>query len=399
MRDMTIRGRCLLGAGLAAVLCGVQVGQRDFVRIGLVVLAAPLLAWVLVRLRPPRIWLHRNLGALRVEAGETAQVEVEVGNRGSRTGPLLVEEQLPRLLGSRRDFLLDPMLPGEQATLRYLLRTSQRGRYAVGPALVHAGDPLGLVDVARTVPGTDTLLVTPRTEALPAIALSGRLAGAGDNRTRELLGGGNPDVTIREYRRGDDLRRIHWPTSARTDTLMVRREEMEWQLRCTLLLDHRRFSHRGHGHTSTLEPAVSATASLVRHLSARGFEVHLRTAAGHPGQPSRAAVDEGVGHRVHHQLEQLAVLAAAPSERLDLGWVAEGQQGGLIVAVVARLGVEDRHRLAGLAAAGDAAYAVVLDTGDGEAAGLCAELARQGWRAAVLPAGGALAATWQELGR
>lgn len=394
MRHLTIRGRCLLGAGVAAVLCGVQVGQGDFVRIGLVVLLAPPVAWLLVRAREPRLWLRRRLATQRVEAGETARVEIEVGNRGRATGPLLVEERLPRSFGGRRDFVVDALPSGAQATLAYLLLPRQRGRYRLGPAHVHVGDPFGLVDLARELPGSETLLVTPRTEVLPAIPLSGKLGGAGDNRTRELLGGGTPDVTIREYRRGDDLRRIHWPTSARADALMVRREEMEWQLRCTLLLDDRRFSHRGHGRTSTLEPAVSAAASLVRHLTARGFEVHLVTASG------RAPEHAGDGaQRVHEQLEQLAVLHASPSDRLDLDWVADGHPGGLLVAVLGRLDPDDRHRLGGLAAAGDAAYAVVMDTRDESSETLSTELRRHGWKAAVQPSEGTLAQTWQELGR
>jgi uncharacterized protein (DUF58 family) len=69
-----------------------------------------------------------------------------------------------------------------------------------------------MVDLDQALPSTATILVTPRTEPLPAHRADGRWAGAGDNRTRDLLGGGSPDVTIREYRLGDDLRRIHWPT-------------------------------------------------------------------------------------------------------------------------------------------------------------------------------------------
>ena len=80
---------------------------------------------------------------------------------------------------------------------------------------VRVGDPLGMVDLDQVLASSASILVTPRTEPLPQIALTGRWAGAGDNRTRDLLGGGSPDVTIREYRLGDDLRRIHWPSSAR----------------------------------------------------------------------------------------------------------------------------------------------------------------------------------------
>ena len=74
---------------------------------------------------------------------------------------------------------------------------------------------------------------------LPTIPLTGAWTGSGDNRPRAFATGSAEDVTVREYRRGDDLRRVHWRSSARTGELMVRREEQPWQSRATLFLDNR----------------------------------------------------------------------------------------------------------------------------------------------------------------
>ncbi|WP_445257484.1 DUF58 domain-containing protein [Nocardioides aurantiacus] len=404
MRDLTLRGRCFLAAGVAAVLCGIQVGERDFVRMGLLALAVPLLAWLLVRRTPRTVWVRRNLSSLRVEAGGTAQVAVSLGNDGRTTGRLLVEERLPEELGSRRRFVVDPLPTGGRTSLDYLIRTSARGRFPIGPVTVHVADPLGMVDLEQELDSRDSLLVTPRTVPLPRIPLTGRWAGSGDNRARELLGGGSPDVTIREYRVGDDLRRIHWPSSARNDELMVRREEQEWQLRCTLLLDHRLANHRGRGLDSSWEAAVSAAASLAQHLSAQGFEVRLVTAAGAGAAPGWHGGSQALG--VHEQLERLAVLAGTRQHTLATDWVDESQHGGLLLAVLGDLDDADRRTLGRLAAAGDAAYAVVLDVDSwGRTPAVAgrttatADLRRHGWRAATLARGGSLGATWQELGR
>ena len=404
MRDLTLRGRCFLAAGIAAVLCGIQVGERDFVRMGLLAAVLPLVAWLLVRRTPRRVWVRRNLSSLRVEAGGTAQVEVALGNDGRTTGRLLVEERLPDELGARRSFVVDPLPTGGRTTLGYLIRTSSRGRFPVGPVDVHVADSLGMVDLVQEVESRDTLLVTPRTVPLPPISLTGRWAGAGDNRARELLGGGAPDVTIREYRLGDDLRRIHWPSSARNDELMVRREEQEWQLRCTLLLDHRLVNHRGRGDDSSWEAAVSAAASVVQHLTAQGFEVRLVTADGAAAAPEWHAGTKGLA--VHEQLERLAVLRGSRQHTLATDWVDESQHGGLLVAVLGDLTDADRQVLGRMAVAGDAAYAVVLDVDTWSrtptVAGrttATADLRRHGWRAATLARGGSLGATWQELGR
>ena len=145
---------------------------------------------------------------------------------------------------------------------------------------VRVSDPFGLVELGRSFRSTVSLTVTPRTVPLPPIPLGGAWTGSGDNRPRAFAIGSAEDVTVREYRRGDDLRRVHWRSSARIGELMVRREEQPWQSRATLFLDNRMRAHRGQGIASSLEAAVSAAASIAVHLSQRGFTVRLVTAAG-----------------------------------------------------------------------------------------------------------------------
>ena len=122
-----------------------------------------------------------------------------------------------------------------------------RGRHEIGPLLLRVTDPFGLVEVPRWFRHSDWLTVTPRTVALPPLALGGSRSGVGDNRPRAFASGSAEDVTVREYRRGDDLRRVHWRSSARMGELMVRREEQPWQSRATVYLDNRAAAHRGRG--------------------------------------------------------------------------------------------------------------------------------------------------------
>jgi len=328
-----------------------------------------------------------------------------VGADGQRrTGLLLLEEELPPQLGERQRFTLEPMAPGEQASLRYLITTPHRGRYPIGPLHVRVADPTGMADLHQTVSSTGSLLVTPRTEPLPRIALTGRWAGAGDDRTRELVGSGSPDVTIREYRLGDDLRRIHWPSSARTDQLMVRREEQQWQSRCTLLIDNRRVAHRGYGTASSIESAVSVAASVSRALVALDFEVRLVTATDSSAHGWR---DVGRGTDIGGQVERLALLNLTRREQLSTDWVDESQHGGMIMAVLGHLQSSDRQLLAGLAAAGATAHAIVLDVATWERGGrtddadppATAWLRTHGWKATTLERDASLAAAWQGLAR
>ena len=157
MRDLTVRGRCFLAAGVAAVICGIQIGERDFVRIGLLAAALPLLARLLFGRRPREIWVRRNVSAVQVEAGDVAQVVVEVTNGSEhRTGTLQLEEDLPRGLGQRQRFWLSPLRPHERLTLHYPIQTQGRGRFPVGPMNVRSGDVLGMVELQR-VAGVDRL--------------------------------------------------------------------------------------------------------------------------------------------------------------------------------------------------------------------------------------------------
>lgn len=402
MGDLTVRGRCFLAAGLAAVICGIQIGERDFVRIGLVAMLVPTIAWLVLRRTEREVWLRRDLSALQVEAGGTAEVTVEVGNAGRRTGTLLLQEELPPALGESPTFVVDPLPAGGRTRLRYQLRAAQRGRYPVGPMHVRVGDPIGMVDLHQTLPSSATLLVTPRTEPLPQVALTGRWAGAGDDRTRDLMGTGSPDVTIREYRLGDDLRRVHWPSSARVDQLMVRREEQQWQSRCTLLIDNRRIAHRGYGADSSMETAVRVAASVARYLVAHDFEVRLVSAT---GEVSRTGWHHGArGADLPDHLERLALMVQSRHEQMSTRWVDESQHGGMLLAVLGHLNDPDRDFLAGLASAGAAAHALVLDVSQWDrthssTSAPTASLRARGWKAATLGRETPMAAAWLEMAR
>ncbi len=402
MRDLTVRGRCFLAAGAAAIICGIQIGERDFVRIGVLAMVVPVLAWLLLRRTERNVWVRRNVSALQVEAGDVAHVEVEVGNAGKRTGTLLLEEELSPVLGVSPRFVIEPMAAGTSMLRRYQIRTENRGRYPVGPMHVRVGDPLGMVDLDQVLASSASILVTPRTEPLPQIALTGRWAGAGDNRTRDLLGGGSPDVTIRDYRLGDDLRRIHWPSSARAGELMVRREEQQWQSRCTVLIDNRRISHRGYGTNSSIETAVSATASIIRYLVAQDFEVRLVSAT---GQSSSHGWHQGArGVNLPEQLERLALMTMTRHEQLSTAWIEDTDHGGMLLAVLGHLTDADRDLMAGMAAAGDSAYAVVLDVESWDRTGrieppATGALRSGGWKATTLQRDGSLASAWMELSR
>src|SRR3712207_9395429 len=90
-------------------------------------------------------------------------------------------------------------------------------------------------------------MVTPRVVPLPAIRTIGGGGNTGEARPHRIGVVGQDDVLVREYRQGDDVRRIHWRSTARLGDLMVRREEQSWAPSASIVLDSRAAAHGGRG--------------------------------------------------------------------------------------------------------------------------------------------------------
>jgi uncharacterized protein (DUF58 family) len=401
MAGLTVRGRAFLAAGVTAVVCAIALDQTALTRIGILVLVLPLLtAWVVGRNRY-RLALVRTVTPQLVAAGQPARVSLALSNEGrTPNGVLLLEDHVPYVLGTRPRFVVEGIGPGWRQSVTYQVRSDVRGRFEIGPMSVRVTDPFGLVELGRTFRTTVPLTVTPRTVLLPQIPLGGAWTGSGDNRPRAFATGSAEDVTVREYRQGDDLRRVHWRSSARLGELMVRREEQPWQSRATLVLDNRMQAHRGQGIASSLEAAVSAAASIAVHLSHRGFAVRLVTALGE--DPNNAWHLRDTDLNTGPLMETLAVVQATQQTRLDTAWLAEGAHGGLTVAVFGGILPADLPVLRRMQHQAASALAISLDvdawTGLPPGAGATKALGQQGWRAVALGPRDRLDAVWQELG-
>ncbi len=375
------------------------LGENDLFRIGVLVTALPLLAAMVVARTRYRLSCARRLDPARAEVGGESTVTLRLENvTRLPTGLLLVEDTVPYALGVRPRFVLDRVESRGIREIDYRVRSDLRGRYTIGPLSVRIADPFGLVELTRSFTISDTLVVTPQVVALPHVRLSGEWTGGGDSRTRSVAAAGDDDVAPREYRQGDDLRRVHWRSTARYGELMVRREEQQWQSRGALLLDTRRHAHRGEGPRSSFEVAVSAAASIGVHLAHEGLGLRLVT-----DQGAEHLTDTGLSWSL---LDTLAVVRHSPARSLEMGITALRQGGGdgLIVAVLGALDPDEARELARLRHSGITGVAVLLDVDSWEgadpgtsAAHLAVEavLAGYGWRIVRLPVGVSVASVWQ----
>ncbi|QYC40677.1 hypothetical protein Nocox_15310 [Nonomuraea coxensis DSM 45129] len=399
LRALTSRGRSFLASGIAALLMAFFLGENDLFRIGVLITALPLLAAMVVARTRYRLSCARRLDPPRAEVGGEATVTLRLENvTRLPTGLLLIEDTVPYALGVRPRFVLDRVEPRGVREIDYRVRSDLRGRYTIGPLSIRIADPFGLVELTRSFTISDTLVVTPHVAALPHVRLSGEWSGGGESRTRSVAAAGDDDVAPREYRQGDDLRRVHWRSTARRGELMVRREEQQWQSRGALLLDTRRHAHRGEGPRSSFEVAVSAAASIGVHLAHEGLGLRLVT-----DQGAEHLTDSGLSYSL---LDTLAVIRQSPARSLEMGVSALRQGGGdgLIVAVLGALEPEEARELARLRHSSITGVAVLLgvDTWDGGGPGSAddhqavrAVLAGYGWRIVDLPAGASIASVWQ----
>ncbi|WP_217199834.1 DUF58 domain-containing protein [Streptomyces buecherae] len=367
LAGLTTRGRSFLAAGVAAALCSFVLGQADLLRVGLLLIALPLVCVAVVYRTRYRVAGSRRLDPGRVPAGSEARVQLRIDNVSRLpTGVLMLQDRVPYVLGPRPRFVLDRVETGGRREVSYRVRSDLRGRYPLGPLQLRLTDPFGMCELTRAFSGYDTLTVVPRAEPLPPVRLSGESAGYGDGRHRSLALAGEDDVIPRGYRHGDDLRRVHWRSTARYGELMVRREEQPQRARCTVLLDTRRVAHQGAGPDSPFEWAVSGAASAAVHLLERGYSVRLLTDTGSsvPGH------DGSGGHASAHDsadaaglvLDTLSVVRHSDGAGFSRAHdVLRGGNEGLLVAFLGELDEEQAMLVARMRQRSGVAVAFVLD--------------------------------------
>lgn len=407
LSGLTTRGRCLLAAGIAAAVCSFVLNERDLLRVAVFVVALPLLVAVFISATRLRIGATRALRPERVAVGGNGEVQLELWRSGRLpAGEILLEDGVPYALGSRPRFVVERLPHDRRVALRYPLQPVLRGIQQVGPLRATITDPFGLCEFERELIGHSRLVVVPRVVPLWGLP-SGAGIGVGDDGTVRLHAGqGEADVIVRQYRQGDDLRKVHWRSTARRDEIMVRVEERPWRGGTTVLLDHRAAAHHGAGPAASLEWAVSFAASSALHLRRSGHRVRL---VSEHGAVLADTPGDGGDHYDHVVLDALAALQPAHQRDITLaGDPAEGQE---LIAILGTVSTEAVHELTQFRPRGIRSLAVLLDTPTWSAGVTAPEqraaatedsaalLRAAGWGVVVAGPGSPMPQVWAELCR
>ncbi len=406
LSGLTTRGRCLLAAGIAAGVCAAVLNERDLLRVAVFVLALPLCVVLLASASRMTISASRSLLTERIPAGGHGEVQLELRRTGRMpAGEVLLEDGLPYTLGPKPRFVVERLPHQRPVPLRYPVQPTLRGVHRIGPLRATITDPFGLCEFERDLVTHSRLVVVPRVTTLWGLPRGAGLGSGEDSSIRLHAGQGETDAVVRQYRQGDDLRKVHWRSTARRDEMMVRVEERPWHGGTTVLLDHRASAHRGSGTHSSLEWAVEFTASVCLHLNRTGQ--HVRLVSEHGKLLADAPEQAGPGH-AGSVLDSLA--AARPAHERDIVLGSDPGQGQELIAVLGTVGTESVHELTRHRARGTRSYAVLLDTaaweggdaatdGDVTVGDTAALLRAAGWGVVVARADRTVSDVWTELCR
>lgn len=329
----TARGWGVAAMGAGTAVTGRILGSLPLEQLGAGLFLLVVVAALVVRRRTHELDVERVLRPARVPAGATVDVHLTLTNKGKGPAPLLlVEDRVPRPLVAPARFVVPGIEPEGARRASYVVSVDRRGLYRIGPARVSRLDPFGLARVTAEIGGEATLLVRPRVEPLPVPHGRGQRRSATSSAQRHPVGTtGEEFYTLRDYVEGDDLRKVHWPSTAKKGRFMLRQEETPWQTRAAILVDDRRMPHGASGGVSSFERCVEAAASLCDLYARAGYSWKLATSTG-----ALLPLGRGDAH-LQRSLDLLATIRLR-DEPGDLGGgLAEldaGRSGETIAAVV-----------------------------------------------------------------
>lgn len=326
-------GARLTRTGLASLICAaalvvaaLALGYPELGLVGLALIGALLIGFTAVSRRPavngsrllvPDRVLEDAPAASRLTLTNRRRRGISAGVVLERIGRDLIPVAMPAL-GPNQSTIVDVPLP-----------TGRRGVYQIGPLALERTDPFGLFTREGEREPVAELRVYPRIHHVDPYP-SGMTRDLDGPNAGEAPEGGITFQNLREYVPGDDRRLIHWRSSARTGTLMVRHNVDHHRPSSMIVLDTRSRVHT----KDSFEDAIRAAASVALASHSRGFPFRIRTTCGR-------SLDHGASRRA--LLDTFAEMQ--PTGSSDLASVAQltrREQGGFSLAVITgRASVKD----------------------------------------------------------
>ncbi|GAA2469327.1 DUF58 domain-containing protein [Winogradskya humida] len=363
LRGITARGLGVVVAAVGLLGLGFRFGYPDLALLG----AAAAIAvgcGVVFAVWRPRLGVERVAEPDRVGRGEPAAMTLTVRNTSRLRAANLVATD--RVGSAAVPVPLLRLRPGRDTTVGYPVPTSRRGVVQVGPLRVTRTDPLGLLTLSRTYGGTAEVWVHPRIHLLRAVPAG--MSRSLDGRVDKVPQGTITFDSLREYVVGDELKRVHWRSSAKVGELMVREQLDTSEPTIIVLLDDRAGAHPGR-EPESFEAACEAAASIIAAAVREDLPIALHLVSGHAKGPfldvlTQAVLRDGdltttVRSLRQNRIGDTLVYLTGPGGRTDLSAVS-GLKGAYAVVIAGLFGDPD----AAPVSAGGAM--IVIEAEDGE---------------------------------
>ena len=283
---MTQRGRAVLALGVVVYIAAWILGSRPLypVAVGLVLAVALAVVWVRLSARAPHV--HRHGAARDVVEGDDVRIDLVVETTSAVSPPTLVAHERPGRLGERMVEL--PHVGRWRFAGGYELRAVPRGRYAFEAMRLTIEDPFALAQTTLEQGEPQALVVYPRLVQLDRLFSEGG-AHAQDGRRLLLRRPTGFELhSVREYIEGESLRKVHWPTTARRGTLMVKELEDAPRDEVVVLLD----GDARAGSDESFDVAVRAAGSVLQaHVRRRRRAALVVNSASRDVQPVTSDAD------------------------------------------------------------------------------------------------------------
>lgn len=273
---LTLSGLLLIGLAVVGWLVAHVYGGRALYLLAYAGVVLVGVAVYLARRRRP-VTATRSELARRARVGQTLEVELELESK-ARVTTFRIEEQIHPLLGRSVVVPIPALIPGETLKHQYSISPKVRGVFRIGPLTAEFSDPMGLAKRRQLLLEPAEIIVHPQVEEVLDRPLTRAFE---DPPLRPPKSRPWPQgfefYGMRDYVRGDDLRRVVWRAFARTDKLLVREFEQGISDRIAIVVDTDENWHSPGYPSDTFETAVRAAASVgVRHIK-DGFSVRLES--------------------------------------------------------------------------------------------------------------------------
>ena len=212
---------------IISLLTGLFTGRADLFNIAYLLAAVMLLSliWTLISLRG--IVVRRSTRTRRSQVGRIFSETFGVRKRGILPKLWLEIRDHSTLPGHRASHVVPTLFGRQEYTWDVDTVCSIRGEFQLGPMTVVSGDPFGLFRSPRQVDATERLLVYPMTVELKRVTLPVGFLSGGDAQRQLTHQVTTNASSIRDYVPGDSMNRIHWRSTARTGSIMVKEFELD----------------------------------------------------------------------------------------------------------------------------------------------------------------------------